>query len=61
MVGWETIERIAVERGHQIVLKVDIGNWDQVTDAQLREADVAIDFSAPSVAVGNYNGVSTMV
>ena len=61
----KTIERIAVERGHQIVLKVDIGNWDQVTDAQLREADVAIDFSAPSVAVGNYkwcfdNGVTVV-
>ena len=50
----KTIERIAVERGHQIVLKVDIGNRDKVTDAQLREAEVAIDFSAPSVAVENY-------
>ncbi len=61
----KTIERIAVERGHQIVLKVDIGNRDKVTDAQLREAEVAIDFSAPSVAVENYkwcfnNGVTVV-
>lgn len=61
----KAIERIAVDRGHQIVLKVDIGNRDKVTDAQLKEADVAIDFSAPSVAVENYkwcfdNGVTVV-
>lgn len=61
----KTIERIAVERGHQIVLKVDVDNRKDSTDAQLKEADVAIDFSAPSVAVENYkwcfdNGVTVV-
>lgn len=61
----KAIERIAVERGHRIVLKVDIGNRDRVTDGQLKEADIAIDFSAPSVAVENYkwcfdNGVTVV-
>lgn len=61
----KTIERIAVDRGHQIVLKVDVGNRHKVTDEQLREAEVAIDFSAPSVAVENYkwcfnNGITVV-
>jgi len=45
----KTIEKIATERGHTIVLKVDKddNNYD------LSEADVAIDFSIPSAAVQN--------
>ncbi len=45
----QTIERIAVERGHQIVLKKDEFN----TYEGLSDADVAIDFSIPAVAVSN--------
>jgi len=45
----QTIERIAVERGHQIVLKKDEFN----TYEGLSNADVAIDFSIPAVAVEN--------
>ena len=45
----QIIERIAVERGHQIVLKKDEFN----TYAGLSDADVAIDFSIPAVAVSN--------
>jgi 4-hydroxy-tetrahydrodipicolinate reductase len=45
----QTIERIAVERGHQIVLKKDEFN----TYDGLSDADVAIDFSIPAVAVSN--------
>ena len=45
----QTIERIAVERGHEIVLKKDEFN----TYYGLSEADVAIDFSIPAVAVAN--------
>lgn len=45
----QTIERIALERGHEIVLKKDEFN----TYEGLSAADVAIDFSIPSVAVEN--------
>lgn len=45
----KTIEKIAIERGHEIVLKVDKND----TDYDLSTADVAIDFSIPSAAVNN--------
>jgi len=45
----QTIERIAIERGHEIVLKKDEFN----TYDGLSNADVAIDFSIPAVAVDN--------
>ncbi|WP_293895404.1 4-hydroxy-tetrahydrodipicolinate reductase [Flavobacterium sp.] len=43
----KVIERIALERSHEIVLKKDEFN----TFDGLENADVAIDFSAPSIAV----------
>lgn len=45
----KTIEKIATERGHTIVLKVDKDD----TNYDLSDADVAIDFSIPSAAVNN--------
>ncbi len=42
------IEKIALERGHSIVIKADVNTTYNITDA-----DVAIDFSIPSAAVGN--------
>lgn len=45
----QVIERIALERGHEIVLKKDEFN----TYDGLSNADVAIDFSVPSAAVDN--------
>ncbi|WP_062060788.1 4-hydroxy-tetrahydrodipicolinate reductase [Aquimarina longa] len=45
----KTIEKIAIERGHTIVLKVD----KDTTTYTLGDADVAIDFSIPSAAVDN--------
>ncbi|MFV8372515.1 4-hydroxy-tetrahydrodipicolinate reductase [Flavobacterium sp. LB2P74] len=45
----QVIERIALERGHEIVLKKDQNN----TFDGLSSADVAIDFSVPSAAVNN--------
>ena len=47
----KTIERIAIERGHTIVAKIDI----DTTDFDLSEADVAIDFSIPAEAFNNIN------
>jgi 4-hydroxy-tetrahydrodipicolinate reductase len=45
----KVIERIALERGHEIVLKKDESN----TYDGLSTADVAIDFSVPTAAVSN--------
>jgi 4-hydroxy-tetrahydrodipicolinate reductase len=45
----KVIEKIALERGHKIVLKKDDNN----TFEGLLSADVAIDFSVPNVAVEN--------
>ena len=45
----QVIERIALERGHEIVLKKDETN----TFEGLLNADVAIDFSVPTAAVDN--------
>lgn len=45
----KVIERIALERGHEIVLRK--GSADSFDG--LLEADVAIDFSVPSAAVGH--------
>ena len=45
----QVIERIALERGHEIVLKKDEFN----TYDGLSNADVAIDFSVPMAAVDN--------
>ena len=45
----QVIERIALERGHEIVLKKDENN----TFEGLSNADVAIDFSVPMAAVEN--------
>ena len=48
------IERIAIERGHESVLIVDENNRAACTDEQLKQADVAIEFTMPAVAVENY-------
>ena len=45
----KTIEQIAIKRGHNVVLTVDKGD----TDYDITKADVAIDFSIPSVAFDN--------
>ncbi|MCR8668450.1 4-hydroxy-tetrahydrodipicolinate reductase [Aestuariibaculum sp. M13] len=45
----KTIEQIAIKRGHEIVLKVD-KNDDSY---DITQADVAIDFSIPTVAFNN--------
>ena len=45
----KAIEKIAIERGHEIVLKVN----DNTEKTDLSIADIAIDFSIPNAAVGN--------
>lgn len=48
------IERIALERGHQIVCRIDIGEEDQFTSPEFRSAEVAIEFTSPQSALQNY-------
>lgn len=47
------IEQFATERGHEIVLKINIDNTEELTIFNLKKADVAIDFSTPDSAMSN--------
>lgn len=47
------IERIALERGHELVSIIDIQNPDDFTSDAFKSAQVAIEFSAPHVALEN--------
>ena len=47
------IEQFATERGHEIVLKINIDNTEDLTLTNLGMADVAIDFSTPDSALSN--------
>lgn len=47
------IEEIALQRGHEIVLKVGIENIQVNTLDNIRKADVAIEFTGPEVAFDN--------
>lgn len=47
------IEKIALERGHSIVLKVDVDNATTYTIEELQKADAAIEFSTPATAINN--------
>ncbi len=49
----KAIEAIAVERGHEIVLKIDLHNADALTKENLNQADVAIEFTGPHTAHDN--------
>jgi 4-hydroxy-tetrahydrodipicolinate reductase len=48
------IERIAQERGHSIVSKIDINNPEDFHSEAFRSADVAIEFTTPATAFDNY-------
>lgn len=47
------IEKIAVSRGHEIVLKVNVDNAKDLTIDNLKKADAAIEFSTPETAYSN--------
>jgi 4-hydroxy-tetrahydrodipicolinate reductase len=49
----KAIERIAVSKGHEIVLKIDLDNGFEMTSENLQKADVAIEFTGPSSAPAN--------
>lgn len=48
------IEKIALDRGHEIVLKIDITNPEDLNIENLKKADVAIEFTIPASATANY-------
>ena len=48
------IEQIARDRGHEIVSIIDIDNQDDFDSPQFASADVAIEFTSPTAAYGNY-------
>ncbi len=48
------IEKIAVSRGHKVGLKIDLNNQDDLTPGNLKNCDVAIEFTTPHTAVNNY-------
>ncbi len=49
----KAIEEIAVQRGHTIVLKIDIDNTGDFNPANISKTDVAIEFTGPHSAPGN--------
>ncbi len=48
------IERIALNRGHEIVCIIDLNNQQDFESEAFRSADVAIEFTNPMVAYSNY-------
>ncbi len=57
------IERIAIDRGHEIGLKLDEFNnagFAGITEENFRGIDVAIDFSIPDAAVENMERIAAL-
>ena len=48
------IEQIAISRGHEIVSIIDIDNQEDFESEAFASADVAIEFTSPTAAYGNY-------
>jgi 4-hydroxy-tetrahydrodipicolinate reductase len=49
----KAIESVAVDKGHEIVLKIDLHNAADLTAESLSKADVAIEFTGPHSAFDN--------
>jgi len=50
----QTIEKIAQKKRHEIVAKIDVDNQEDFASAAFKSADVAIEFTTPATAFGNY-------
>ncbi len=48
------IEKVARERGHEIVATIDLNEEEKFASPEFKGADVAIEFTAPTSAVRNY-------
>jgi len=49
----KAIEEIAIAKGHEIVLKIDVNNAADFTKENISKADVAIEFTGPHSAFNN--------
>lgn len=49
----QTIEKIACDRGHEIVAVIDINNKQDFDSEAFKSADVAIEFTRPESAIAN--------
>lgn len=49
----QAIEKIAVAKGHEIVMKISIDNLEDNTIENIQQADVAIEFTGPESAYDN--------
>ena len=47
------IEAIAIKRNHNIILKINKANIESITGADLKKADVIIEFSTPHSVLEN--------
>lgn len=47
------IEEVALEKGHEIVLRIDVENANEFTIENVQKADVAIEFTSPHSAEAN--------
>jgi 4-hydroxy-tetrahydrodipicolinate reductase len=49
----KAIEEIAVQKGHEVVLRIHIDNTEEFTTDNVQKADVAIEFTGPDSAFNN--------
>jgi 4-hydroxy-tetrahydrodipicolinate reductase len=49
----KVIEEIALQKGHEVILKINSQNKDALTTENLQQADVAIEFTNPENALTN--------
>ena len=49
----KAIEEIAIAKGHEIVLKIDLSNTSDFTKENVQKANVAIEFTGPHTAFEN--------
>ena len=49
----KAIEEIALQKGHNIVLRITDQNLDELTKENLQKADVVIEFTSPDSAASN--------
>ena len=49
----KAIEEIALAKGHEVVLKINLSNLDEFTKENLSKVDVAIEFTSPHTAYEN--------
>jgi 4-hydroxy-tetrahydrodipicolinate reductase len=49
----KAIEEIALQKGHEVVLRIHIDNTEEFTTDNVQKADVAIEFTGPDSAFNN--------